>query len=139
MLVKPSIHLTTVSDEKGDFFTTPDGQHIRIHSSWYIMKSKPYPDEVKANDDQAQIAQYLEYLERDSFHQNLTPGIRPYARCQRPGRSVDDWCTVRGEDDVPTTTICLWVGACGRTESPTIYIGLHSSHTCRHSLSPARR
>jgi hypothetical protein len=54
------------------------------------------------------------------FHFNRSrarPGRPGSAEPRRPARSVGDWCTARGEDDVRTTTICIWMGACRRTDS----------------------
>jgi hypothetical protein len=71
VVVKPFIDSCTVSDEKGEYATSPDGERYKLDSRWYPLKNKPYPDEVVANEDEAAVAKYLKYQERDAFYQHL--------------------------------------------------------------------
>ncbi|CAD7925182.1 unnamed protein product [Amoebophrya sp. A120] len=73
VVVKPFVHVRTVPDGRGELVEIEgatekglDRSYYRLDSSWYILKDKPYPDEVKENDDEEQIAKYLGYVERDS-------------------------------------------------------------------------
>eukprot|EP00392_Amoebophrya_sp_AT5.2_P013452 g13575.t1 len=72
VVVKPYVHVSTVPDGRGEIVEIAGASesgvnrsYYRLDSSWYVLKAKPFPDEVRENDDPEQIANYLGFVDRD--------------------------------------------------------------------------
>jgi len=77
VLVKPMIDVTTVSDERGPGVRDGDGNYFRLHTVWYVITDKPYPDEVVEltpetdPDAETKIRAYQKKYEQDGFMRKL--------------------------------------------------------------------
>ena len=74
VLVKPMIHVTTVSDERGESVKDGDGHIFRLHSLWYVIRDKVYPSEVVElrpdvdSDAAKKVAEYRKKYAQESWY-----------------------------------------------------------------------
>ena len=48
VLVKPMTDVTTVSDNRGPSVTDGNGRIFQLHSVWYVITDKPYPQRLSS-------------------------------------------------------------------------------------------
>ena len=74
VLVKPMIHVTTVSDERGESVKDGNGHIFRLHSLWYVIRDKVYPSAVVElrpdvdSDAAKKVAEYRKKYAQESWY-----------------------------------------------------------------------